>query len=93
MKTLSSAVFPEQVIHAAADADECQGLAESLGISGPSVSWHMKRLEQDSIVIPRRVGRVAVYEIPPQVAGYLARVVRAPSIVSITDCAGVTGNT
>jgi predicted transcriptional regulator len=69
-----------------------QDLAEAAGITGPSVSWHMKRLEEDRIVISRREGRISVYEIPAPVAGYLARQVRAPVAVPVTECPGATGH-
>jgi len=59
-----------------------QDLAEAVGVTGPSVSWHMKRLEEDHIVIPRREGRVTAYEIPAPVAGYIRRQIRAPIMVS-----------
>jgi predicted transcriptional regulator len=67
-----------------------QDLAHAAGITGPSVSWHMKRLEKDRIVIPRREGRISIYEIPAPVAGYLARLV--PSFVPVTECPGATGH-
>lgn len=53
-----------------------QDIAEAVGVTGPSVSWHMKRLEEDRIVIPRREGRLTAYEIPAPVAGYLSRQIR-----------------
>lgn len=69
-----------------------QDLAHAAGITGPSVSWHMKRLEKDRLVIPRREGRISVYEIPAPVAGYLARQVRATVAVPVTECPGATGH-
>ena len=68
-----------------------QDLADAAGITGPSVSWHMKRLEEDRIVIPRREGRMTTYEIPASAAGYISRQIRAPSAVSAKECPGVAG--
>ncbi len=59
-----------------------QDLAEAVGVTGPSVSWHMKRLEEDHIVIPRREGRVTAYEIPAPVAGYLSRQIGVPVVAT-----------
>lgn len=69
-----------------------QELADAAGITGPSVSWHMKRLETDRIVVPRRDGRNSVYEIPAPVAGYLARQVQVSVPVQIAECPGATGH-
>ena len=55
-----------------------QDIAEAVGVTGPSVSWNMKLLEEDRIVIPRREGRLTAYEIPAPVAGYLSRQIRTP---------------
>lgn len=68
-----------------------QELADAAGVTGPSVSWHMKRLEKDRIVIPHRRGRVTCYVIPDHVAGYLARQVQ-PSSTYARDCPGVAGH-
>jgi predicted transcriptional regulator len=67
-------------------------LAAAAGISGPSVSWHMKRLEKDGIVISRREGRVTSYAIPAPVAGCITRLVRIPVAAPVADCPGVTGH-
>ena len=69
-----------------------QDLAGAAGISGPSVSWHMKRLEEDRLVFTRRVGRTSVYEIPAPVAGYLARQVRITVPASAQESPGLAGN-
>ncbi|MDD1694721.1 MAG: winged helix-turn-helix transcriptional regulator [Methanoregula sp.] len=69
-----------------------QDLAGAAGITGPSVSWHMKRLEEDRIVFTRREGRASVYEIPAPVAGYIARVVQVPAVVPLSECPGATGH-
>lgn len=69
-----------------------QALAESLGISGPSVSWHMKRLEEDRLIVTRREGRTSVYEVPAPVAGYIARATRVPTVVPPVECPGTTGH-
>ena len=68
-----------------------QDLADAAGVAGPSVSWHMKRLAEDHIVIPHRKGRVTSYVIPEPVAGYLARQVRQPSAYA-RDCPDVAGH-
>lgn len=69
-----------------------QDLADAAGISGPSVSWHMKRLQEDRIVQTRREGRASVYEIPAPVAGYIMRAVQMPSAVPLGECPGATGH-
>lgn len=69
-----------------------QDLAESLGISGPSVSWHMKRLEEDRLIVTSKDGRTSVYEVPTPVAGYVARVIRGPSVVPPVECPRATGH-
>jgi predicted transcriptional regulator len=38
-------------------------IAEWIGISGPSASWHMATLNRDGIVIARRVGRQVQYRL------------------------------
>jgi predicted transcriptional regulator len=63
-----------------------QELAEAAGITGPSVSWHMKRLEEDRLVMPRREGRTTAYDIPVPVAGYLRRQIRAAAPVPAREC-------
>jgi len=47
-------------------------IAGELGLAGPSVTWHMKRLEEDRIITARHSGRTIAYEIRPVVIGYLA---------------------
>lgn len=69
-----------------------QDLADAAGISGPSVSWHIKRLQEDRIVQSRREGRTSVYEIPAPVAGYIARAVQIPGAVPLGECPGATGH-
>lgn len=66
-----------------------QDLADAAGVTGPSVSWHMKRLEEDRIVIPRREGRMTGYEIPLPVAGYLRRQIRASAPAPSRECPAV----
>ncbi|MEN6611078.1 MAG: winged helix-turn-helix transcriptional regulator [Methanoregulaceae archaeon] len=48
-------------------------IAGELGLAGPSVTWHMKRLEDDQIITTRHAGRTIAYEIRPMVAGILAQ--------------------
>ncbi|ACL16122.1 transcriptional regulator, ArsR family [Methanosphaerula palustris E1-9c] len=55
-----------------------QEIADAVGVSGPSVSWHMKRLEDDNIITTRREGRVTAYEIPVPVARYISRQIQTP---------------
>jgi len=62
-----------------------QDIADAVGVSGPSVSWHMKRLEDDRLVLPRREGRLTAYEIPAPVAGYLSRQIRPPAAAGPQD--------
>ncbi len=63
-----------------------QDLAEAAGVTGPSVSWHMKRLEEDRLVIPRREGRMTSYDIPAPVAGYLRRQIRTAAPAPSQEC-------
>jgi len=69
-----------------------QDIADAVGISGPSVSWHMKRLEEDRIVLSRRSGRLTAYEIPTTVAGYLCRQIRPPATAGPQDCSRAIGH-
>ena len=48
-------------------------IAHEIGVTGPSITWHMKRLEDDEIVVIHREGRKISYEILPQIASYLSR--------------------
>jgi len=68
-----------------------QDIADAIGISGPSVSWHMKRLEEDNLVLPRREGRMVSYGIPTTVAGYLSRHIRPPGEAPAHECRGIAG--
>jgi len=69
-----------------------QVIADAVGVSGPSVSWHMKRLEEDNLIAPRREGRMTAYEIPAPVVGYLSRYLRAPAVVPAQEYLGVAGH-
>lgn len=42
-------------------------LAAEAGISGSSVTWHIKRLESGGIVTSARAGRTVAYTIPPEI--------------------------
>lgn len=68
-----------------------QDIADAVGVSGPSVSWHMKRLEEDHIVLSRREGRLTAYEIPGPVAGYLNRQIRPPATAGPQDYSRAIG--
>ena len=41
-------------------------LADALGISGPSVSWHTRRLEEDGILVIEAVGRHVHHRLAPR---------------------------
>jgi len=69
-----------------------QDIADVVGVSGPSVSWHMKRLEEDRLITPRHEGRMTVYEIPAPVAGYISRQIRVPAVAPAQECTGMAGN-
>lgn len=56
-------------------------LACEVGITGPSITWHMKRLENDRIIMTKKTGRSVVYEIPEPVAGYLLLQRGGPSTI------------
>jgi len=68
-----------------------QDIADAVGVSGPSVSWHMKRLEEDHIVLSRRDGRLTAYEIPGPVAGYLSRQIRPRAAAGPQDYSRAIG--
>ncbi|MDD1686632.1 winged helix-turn-helix transcriptional regulator [Methanoregula sp.] len=68
-----------------------QDIADAVGVSGPSVSWHMKRLEEDHIVLSRREGRLTAYEIPGPVAGYLNQQIRPPAPTGPQDYSRAIG--
>jgi predicted transcriptional regulator len=68
-----------------------QDIADAVGISGPSVSWHMKRLEEDNLVLSRREGRMVSYGIPAPVVGYLSRHIRPPAEAPAQECRGIAG--
>jgi len=46
-------------------------LKENLHVSGPSVSWHMKRLCRDGMVMVRQEGRSGRYMLDPEVREFL----------------------
>ncbi len=48
-------------------------IAQEIGVTGPSITWHMKRLEDDEILVTHREGRKISYEILPHIASYLSR--------------------
>jgi predicted transcriptional regulator len=68
-----------------------QEIADAVGISGPSITWHMQRLEEDKLVVSRREGRMTAYEIPAPVAGYLSRQIRASVSLNARDAPGIAG--
>ena len=43
-------------------------IAESLGVTGPTITWHMKRLERDHLVSAERDGRCVRYHIAGEIA-------------------------
>lgn len=47
-------------------------VAGLVGISGPAVHWHMKKLEEDGFVTEKRSGRTTRYYISDNIAGDLA---------------------
>jgi len=59
-----------------------QDLADAAGVTGPSISWHMKRLEEDKIITTRRNGRMTSYEIPTRVAGVLHQRIRMSAVAN-----------
>ncbi|MFA4877615.1 MAG: winged helix-turn-helix transcriptional regulator [Methanoregula sp.] len=69
-----------------------QEVADAVGVSGPSVSWHMKRLEKDGLVIPRREGRMTAYGIPAPVAGFISRHIQASVMLPSQDSPVIAGN-
>ncbi|CCJ35335.1 regulatory protein, ArsR [Methanoculleus bourgensis MS2] len=48
-------------------------LAEDLGVAGPTITWHMKRLERDHLVSAERDGRCVRYRIPGERAPEVRR--------------------
>lgn len=45
-----------------------RGIADDLGISGSSVSWHMGQLMDDQIIVARQEGKFVRYALNPKVA-------------------------
>ena len=54
-------------------------LAESLGVAGPTITWHMKRLERDHLVSAERDGRCVRYHIPGEIAPEVGRWLCSPA--------------
>jgi predicted transcriptional regulator len=48
-------------------------LEEKIGISGPLVSWYMRRLRDDGMIIIQKNGKNVRYEIYPEVRQYLEK--------------------
>ncbi|MFA5254501.1 MAG: winged helix-turn-helix transcriptional regulator [Methanoregula sp.] len=55
-----------------------QEIADSVGITGPSITWHMKRLEEDHLVTMQKAGRTMAYALPQAVVGYLSQQMGRP---------------
>jgi len=53
-----------------------QEIANSVGISGPAVTWHIKKLTEDRIIRQERDGRAVRYRISEDAAGDLATGIR-----------------
>jgi predicted transcriptional regulator len=53
-----------------------QEVADTVGISGPAVTWHMKKLTEDRIIRQERVGKAVRYRISEDAAHDLATVIR-----------------
>jgi predicted transcriptional regulator len=45
----------------------------ALGISGAGVNWHMHRLSDDGLLVIRKVGRTARYELNSDIIPYLEK--------------------
>ncbi|MFA5332178.1 MAG: winged helix-turn-helix transcriptional regulator [Methanoregula sp.] len=56
-----------------------QEIAGAVGITGPSITWHMKRLEEDHLIIMKRDGRSNAYALLPPVSRYLAERMGIPA--------------
>lgn len=50
-----------------------QEIADAIGKSGPSITWHMKRLEEKGLLSIRREGRLVRYRIDEPTSLLLAR--------------------
>jgi predicted transcriptional regulator len=48
-------------------------LEQRLNISGAAVSWHMSRLSDEGILVVRKIGRDARYEINPETRPYIEK--------------------
>jgi len=55
-----------------------QEIEDAVGITGLSITWHMKRLEEDHLILMQKDGRTTAYTVPAPVAGYLARQIVSP---------------
>jgi len=61
-------------------------LIETIGISGPLVSWYIRRLRNDGIITTQKTGKFVHYEITPEARHYLEKyfVLNRESIQSIS---------
>ena len=50
-----------------------QGIVQSLGISGPAVTWHMKQLMEDHIIIAKQEGKYTRHSLNPEVIPVLEK--------------------
>jgi predicted transcriptional regulator len=56
------------------DPDMTRGdLEQRLNISGAAVSWHIRRLSDEGILVVRKIGRDARYEINPEARLYIKK--------------------
>jgi predicted transcriptional regulator len=53
-------------------------LADNVGITCPTVRWHIQRFESDGIVRSAREGRNVCYYLTPEAASFLLRVEKHP---------------
>ncbi len=71
-------------------------IAESLGVTGPTITWNMARLERDHLVFAERDGRFTRYHVPRDIApdlekwlsdpGLVAGEERTPDVASASPC-------
>ena len=50
-----------------------QGIADHLGISGPAVTWHMKQLIDDQIIVVKHDGKYIRHALNPEAVSVLEK--------------------
>jgi len=63
-------------------------LADNVGITCPTVRWHMQRFESDRIVRSERVGRNVCYYLTPEASAFFMQLENPPEKPGTGECTG-----